>query len=215
MTDALAAASRLIPRFAARASGYDVSGEFPVDDFADLRDAGLLGLLVPTRLGGLGAGFADYTAVAHELARGNGATALVYNMHASVTGALAGIPEPLIDALGIPTSFLQARDRLLADAAAGPGAAPDLTAKPGKDVLELAVTDADKGAALVRLRGELGADAVLYLGDDVTDEDAFRALGDDGVTIKVGDGDTVAAHRVPDLDGVRAVLERLVTALRA
>src|SRR3712207_9366307 len=65
--------------------------------------------------------------------------------------------------------------RLLADAAAGPGAAPDLTAKPGKDVLELAVTDADKGAALVRLRGELGADAVLYLGDDVTDEDAFRS----------------------------------------
>ncbi|MCZ2823083.1 MULTISPECIES: trehalose-phosphatase [unclassified Modestobacter] len=108
-----------------------------------------------------------------------------------------------------------AASRLLAEVAAGPGADPALTAKPGKDVLELAVTDADKGSALVRLRAELGAEGVLYLGDDVTDEDGFRALAPDGVTVKVGDGDTAAAHRVPDLDGVRAVLERLVAALRA
>lgn len=109
----------------------------------------------------------------------------------------------------------EAAARLLADVAAGPGADPALTAKPGKDVLELAVTDADKGSALLRLREELGAQGALYLGDDVTDEDAFRALAPDGVTVKVGDGETAAAHRVPDLDGVRAVLERLVEALRA
>jgi len=118
-TDAVAAARRLAPRLAARASGYDRTGDFPLDDFADLRDAGLFGLMVPARLGGLGAGFAEYTAVAYELARGNGATALVYNMHASVTGALAGIPPALIDALGVPESFLAARDRLLAAAAEG------------------------------------------------------------------------------------------------
>jgi trehalose 6-phosphate phosphatase len=106
-----------------------------------------------------------------------------------------------------------AAQRLLADAAAGPGAAADLTAKPGKDVLELAVTDADKGSALVRLARELDAAGVLYLGDDVTDEDAFRALGAGDVTIKVGAGETAAGHRVDDLAAVRAVLERLVTAL--
>jgi alkylation response protein AidB-like acyl-CoA dehydrogenase len=119
MSDALAAATRLVPRFAARAGGYDRDGAFPVDDFADLRQAGLFGLMVPARLGGLGAGFAEYAAVAHELARGNGATALVFNMHASVTGALAGVPDTLIEALGVPESFLQARDRVLADAARG------------------------------------------------------------------------------------------------
>ena len=107
----------------------------------------------------------------------------------------------------------EAAARLLADAAAGPGAAPELTAKPGKDVLELAVTDADKGSALVRLRAELGAEAALYLGDDVTDEDGFRALGAGDVTVKVGDGETAAAHRVPDLTVVPAVLARLLTAL--
>jgi alkylation response protein AidB-like acyl-CoA dehydrogenase len=118
-TDALSAARRLVPRFAARAAGYDRDGAFPVDDFADLRQAGLLGLMVPARLGGAGVGFADYAAVAHELARGNGATALVFNMHASVTGALAGIPDALIEGLGVPESFLTARDRVLSAAAEG------------------------------------------------------------------------------------------------
>jgi alkylation response protein AidB-like acyl-CoA dehydrogenase len=119
VTDALATARRLVPRFAARAAADDRDGTFPVDDFADLRQAGLFGLMVPERLGGMGAGFAEYVAVADELARGNGATALVFNMHASVTGALAGIPDTLIEALGVPESFLAARDRVLAAAAGG------------------------------------------------------------------------------------------------
>jgi trehalose 6-phosphate phosphatase len=88
-----------------------------------------------------------------------------------------------------------------------------LTMKPGKDVLELAVTDADKGSAVRRLAGEIGARGVLYLGDDVTDEDAFRLLGDDDVTVKVGDGPTAAAHRVPDPAAVVQLLDRLADLL--
>ncbi|MDW5325502.1 acyl-CoA dehydrogenase family protein [Plantactinospora sp. KLBMP9567] len=117
--DALAAARRVAPRFAARAAEHDRDGTFPVEDFADLRSAGLLGLMVPPRLGGLGASFAGYAAVATELARGNGATALVFNMHASVTGALGALTEELAEALGVPSEALAARDRLLAEAAAG------------------------------------------------------------------------------------------------
>lgn len=79
MTDVIATATRLASRFAARAAGYDATGDFPVEDFADLRREGLFGVMVPTALGGLGAGFADYAGVAYELARGNGATALVFN----------------------------------------------------------------------------------------------------------------------------------------
>jgi alkylation response protein AidB-like acyl-CoA dehydrogenase len=117
--EAVAAASRLAPRLAGRAAEYDREGTFPVDDFADLRAAGLLGLMVPARLGGLGAGFGEYARVAHELARGNGATALVFNMHASITGALAGIPDALVQALGVPDSFYASRDRILSAAAQG------------------------------------------------------------------------------------------------
>lgn len=117
--DTLAAARRLVPRMAARAGKHDGDGSFPVDDFADLRVAGLLGLMVPAHLGGAGASFAEYTSVAMELARGNGATALVFNMHASVTGALGAVTEELAEALGVPTESLAARDRFLADAANG------------------------------------------------------------------------------------------------
>nr|WP_221378266.1 acyl-CoA dehydrogenase family protein [Actinoplanes polyasparticus] len=112
-------ASRLAPRFAARAAAHDRDGSFPADDFADLRAAGLFGLMVPARLGGAGAGFAEYAATAYELARGNGATALVFNMHASVTGALAGVTDELADTLGLPPEALQARDDALRAAAEG------------------------------------------------------------------------------------------------
>ncbi|GIE98005.1 acyl-CoA dehydrogenase family protein [Paractinoplanes rishiriensis] len=112
-------ARRLAPRFAARAAAHDRDGSFPADDFADLRGAGFFGLLVPQRLGGAGAGFADYAAVAYELARGNGATALIFNMHASVTGALAGVTDELADALGLPPEAMRARDDHLRAAAAG------------------------------------------------------------------------------------------------
>jgi alkylation response protein AidB-like acyl-CoA dehydrogenase len=117
--DAVAAAQRLAPRFAARAADHDRDGSFPVEDFADLRAAGLFGLMVPTRLGGAGAGFADYAAVAYELARGNGPTALVFNMHASVTGALGAVTEEVAETLGVPEEALAARDRMLAAAAEG------------------------------------------------------------------------------------------------
>jgi trehalose 6-phosphate phosphatase len=89
-----------------------------------------------------------------------------------------------------------------------------LTLKPGKDVLEIAVTDAHKGAALRRLADELGAAASVYLGDDVTDEDGFRALtGPHDVTVKIGGGSTEARHRVADTVGAVAVLNRLADLL--
>jgi alkylation response protein AidB-like acyl-CoA dehydrogenase len=119
VTEALRRAQRLAPRFAGRAAGHDRDGSFPVDDFADLRGEAMFGLMVPTALGGLGSGFAGYADVAYELARGNGATALVFNMHASVTGALAGVPVALADAMGVPAEFFDARDEILKRAAGG------------------------------------------------------------------------------------------------
>jgi alkylation response protein AidB-like acyl-CoA dehydrogenase len=44
-TEAVLAARELAPRMAARAARYDQAGAFPDEDFADLRAAGLLGLL--------------------------------------------------------------------------------------------------------------------------------------------------------------------------
>jgi alkylation response protein AidB-like acyl-CoA dehydrogenase len=119
LDDAAATASRVAEGMRGRAAGYDHDGSFPVEDFAQLRAAGLLGLMVPAHLGGSGAGFADYAEVAMRLAAGNGATALVFNMHASVTGALALVSQESADAYGVPDSFFTMRDRVLRAAAAG------------------------------------------------------------------------------------------------
>ena len=53
------------------------------------------------------------------LAAGNGSTALVYNMHASVTGTLALTSDEVARALGVPESFFAMRDRVLRDAVDG------------------------------------------------------------------------------------------------
>ncbi|THV23480.1 acyl-CoA dehydrogenase family protein [Glycomyces paridis] len=116
---ALRLARGLRPRLVERAAEHDRHGRFPEADFADLREAGLYGLMVPARLGGFGASFTEYTRVAAELARGAGATALVFNMHASVTGALAQTPDELIRLLGAPKSYFAVRDRALEAAAKG------------------------------------------------------------------------------------------------
>jgi alkylation response protein AidB-like acyl-CoA dehydrogenase len=119
LVHALQAAESLRPKFAERAGGHDIDGSFPESDFDDLRAAGLLGLMAPARLGGIGASFTDYAEVAMALGAGNGATALIYNMHASVTGALALTDEDLARALGVPESFFAARDAVLRGAVSG------------------------------------------------------------------------------------------------
>jgi alkylation response protein AidB-like acyl-CoA dehydrogenase len=115
----VAAARGLVARLAGRAAGHDRDGDFPEADFEDIRTSGLLGLMVPETLGGPGASFAGYAAVAMALGEGNGATALVFNMHASVTGALARTPDALARALGAPDAYFAMRDRVLRGALAG------------------------------------------------------------------------------------------------
>lgn len=98
--------------------------------------------------------------------------------------------------------------RLTAAAVAlGEGAGADVLR--GKDVVELAVLDVDKGTALTELRAELGVVGLLYAGDDVTDERAFAALRTDDVTVKVGPGATAARFRVADPAAVARLLDRL------
>lgn len=82
--------------------------------------------------------------------------------------------------------------------------------RSGKKVVEFMAVRADKGSALDRYRAETGADAVFFIGDDVTDEAAFQALAADDVGVKVGPEPTAAGFRVADPVEVAAVLFRLL-----
>jgi alkylation response protein AidB-like acyl-CoA dehydrogenase len=117
--DIAAAGTRVAADFATRAAEADREGRFPIADLGALRDSGLLGVMVPTRLGGPGATFSDYARLAMTLAKGSGASALVFNMHASVTGALAQTPDQLARSLGAPESYFASRDAVLSSALDG------------------------------------------------------------------------------------------------
>lgn len=82
----------------------------------------------------------------------------------------------------------------------------------GKDVIEFAVVPPDKGSALDRLRSALAVDTVLFVGDDLTDESAFARLRPGDIGVKVGDGPSLARHRVADPAAVAGLLGALATA---
>ncbi len=100
-------------------------------------------------------------------------------------------------------------------AAEGPASWAGVHVTYGKAVIELAVVETSKGHALDQLRERGHAQAVLYIGDDITDEKAFARLTMPGdVSVKVGDGATAARYRVSGTDDVAAVLEA-VAAIRS
>jgi len=86
----------------------------------------------------------------------------------------------------------------------------------GKKIFELRPDiDWDKGRAVLWLLEALGLDGEevvpVYIGDDVTDEDAFRALEGRGVGILVSElpRSTAAHYTLQDPREVREVLDRL------
>ncbi|HET7742167.1 MAG TPA: trehalose-phosphatase [Mycobacterium sp.] len=89
----------------------------------------------------------------------------------------------------------------------------------GRKVIELRPDmDWDKGTALLWIASQLGAKEVtpLYLGDDLTDEDAFDAVERDGIGIVVGhdeDGDRLTSARLA-VDDPQQVAE-LLTAIES
>jgi alkylation response protein AidB-like acyl-CoA dehydrogenase len=81
----VALAESLGPAFAERAAKYDREASFPIENYAELKRAGLLGLCVPQQFGGLGADLPTYALVSATLGKYCGATALTFNMHACST----------------------------------------------------------------------------------------------------------------------------------
>lgn len=76
----------------------------------------------------------------------------------------------------------------------------------------------DKGRAILWLLDQLDLDKPsmlpMYLGDDTTDEDGFRALSDRGIGIRVGaEEPTQAAYRLKDPEDVQAFFQALLPAL--
>lgn len=82
--------------------------------------------------------------------------------------------------------------------------------KRGHCVAELAARPASKAAAIGAMRLDVPPASVVFLGDDVTDEDVFAALTTGDLGVKVGNGPTAAARRIESPNDVLTFVRRLV-----
>ena len=181
---------------------------------ADLR--AVSGFGPPVRLVGSHGGEFDDGALELTEEQRSAKDALVEGVRAVVEGEpaarLEGKPAGIV--VHVRGAEPEVAERVLAAVRAGPARLPGVEATEGKAVLEMAVLQVSKGSAIDTLREQLGADAALFVGDDVTDETAFTRLRPGDVGIKVGDGDTAAGYRVATPEDVTALLETLLAARR-
>lgn len=84
--------------------------------------------------------------------------------------------------------------------------APSWRRRQGHNLVEYAFRTEGKDAAVARLRAETAATAVVFAGDDVTDEDALRSLEPGDLGIRVGPGETAASVRVADTNELAELL---------
>lgn len=127
--------------------------------------------------------------------------------------------KPLGRALHTRRADPEVAERATAAALAGPAAWRGVHALVGKSVVEIAVRSTTKadGVAWARERVAEGAGvaldgvAVLFAGDDTTDEYALEALGPGDIGIKVGEGETAASIRVRDESELVQVLQAVLS----
>jgi trehalose-phosphatase len=114
-------------------------------------------------------------------------------------------------AIHVRTANPDTSHRALANLKQQTTAVDGASCKPGSNVLELFARHTSKGAAVVQLRQTINANTVVFIGDDVTDEEAFAVLRGNDISIKVGTAPTIAQHRLSDPHAVLRWLTALAS----
>lgn len=83
--------------------------------------------------------------------------------------------------------------------------------RTGHNIVEYAFRHEGKDSAVAELRERTGATAVVFAGDDTTDEDALRSLGPDDLGVHVGVPPTAATLCVADIPALAALLSLLAS----
>ncbi len=80
----------------------------------------------------------------------------------------------------------------------------------GNKVVEVRMSGVDKGAAAREIYESNPSDFVLAIGDDRTDEDMFRELNNDAITIKVGNDNSEARYNFNSISDVLPFFSQLL-----
>lgn len=105
-------------------------------------------------------------------------------------------PETEIAAFSAADSFMHAQH-------------PTWRRRAGHHVLEFSARAEGKDTAIEVLREKYSPSAILFAGDDVTDEDAMRVLQPSDVGVRVGEGESAAAFRVQNPSQMAELLSAL------
>jgi trehalose 6-phosphate phosphatase len=166
----------------------------------------------------------------HQNAEAAASIPMLAEAAAELADQLDHIPGVVVEhkRFGVAVHYRNAtRDRVgeVAAAVRSAGQRTALRVTTGREVIELRPNvDWDKGKTLrwvldyIRDNEGPGPLVPIYLGDDITDEDAFDAIHDDGIAILVrhsddGDRATAATYALDDPDRVREFTERLARQL--
>lgn len=97
---------------------------------------------------------------------------------------------------------------------AGDDGSTGLRWTPGRNIVEIQpAIDWDKGDAVGRFVRRCPEECLpMYVGDDTTDEDVFRAIAPEGIGVHVGSNETAADYRVAGVEDVTTLLEWLADA---
>lgn len=93
------------------------------------------------------------------------------------------------------------------------GFGDSLTTRRGHGIVESALRSANKGDGINALRNYLAPEVVVFMGDDLTDEDGFAVLRPGDIGVKVGTDATGAEYRIDDPDNVAQFLRELLAYL--
>ena len=158
-----------------------------------------------------------------ELPEGVDALAHLEKAAAHLARELQAIPEARVErkrfsiVVHYPVQAGEAAEGVISAVARVQASFPQLNPTGGKAVIELLPDiDWDKGRAVRWLLSELALDGPgvlpIYIGDDVTDEDAFRAVRTGGLGILVSDRrqPSAATYWLKDTDHVAALLKHLI-----
>lgn len=207
-----------VRRLAARCPVAVVSGR-------DRRDVeALVGLDALVYAGSHGFDIAGPGGFDMQHAEGERHRSVLQDAERELRDALDGIDGILIEpkryALAVHYRLVQSQDVMTVRHAVETVAAkhPRLRKTGGKKIFELRPRlDWDKGKAVLWLLEALGLDTPdvipFYLGDDLTDEDAFHVLEERGIGIFVGnrqEGGSRARYGLRDPEEVRVFLERMI-----
>lgn len=175
------------------------------------------GFTKPLQLPAAGVHGAEWRDPQGEIHRVTLDAAVLAQVGARLEAALADHPDLLLErkSVAFALHYRQAPDKeaLVRELAEGIAADhPEFKLQPGKCVFELKPAAASKGEAIARfLELEPFAGCLpVFLGDDRTDEEGFAVVNArGGLTVKVGEGETVAKTRLPSVAAVALWLQQL------